>query len=191
MPKKIKPYLWVLILLVAVPGIFVTGIWIRFLSSQAPFEYAWVQGVWPLACSTRGCVTTADWARQFETAKRFAVFTGGAEQTPAQALTSTIRQHLLSHAFFKSPVTVADAKRYRQEILNVQKTDFLKTNLGLSAEEYDQYVILPFLEQQALLEQYKVETTDELYKLLAQERFLVLFTWHYKWDRGTGNVNLK
>ncbi|MBI3251505.1 MAG: hypothetical protein HYZ62_01180 [Candidatus Andersenbacteria bacterium] len=188
MPKKLKPYLWVLVFLVAVPGIFVAGTWIRFLLAETPFHYAWVQGAWPLACSTRGCITTADWARQFEVAKRFAVFTGGAAQTPAQALTSALRQHLLSHAFFKSPVTVADAKRYRQEILNVQRTDFLETNLGMSAEEYDQYVILPFLEQQALMGQYKAESTEELYKLLSQERFLVLFTWHYRWDRATGSI---
>ncbi len=174
------------------PLFVVLGIWLWFLSMPTPFEYTWAKvGPWPVACSTRGCVTTRDWARQFEVTEKFSALTGSPDQTPAEALTSAIRQHLLHHAFFKSPVTEIQATRYREQVLNVNKGEFLQESLGVTAEEYDQHVILPFLEQEALRAQNKVESTDELYAGLSKERYILFLPWQYTWDRETGVASAK
>lgn len=192
MPRRLRPYVYVLLGLVVAPLLVVVGIWIWFLSMLTPFEYIWAQvGPWPIACSTRGCVTTRDWARQFEVTQKFSALTGSPDQTAEEALTSAIRQHLLRHAFFKSPVTEVQARRYREQVLNVNKAEFLQDSLGVTAEEYDRYVILPFLEQEALRAQNKVESTEELYAGLSQERFILFLPWKYTWDSGKGTVSVK
>ncbi|MBI3255338.1 MAG: hypothetical protein HYZ63_00010 [Candidatus Andersenbacteria bacterium] len=189
MPKRLRPYLYLFLVLVMAPILCLLGLWLWFLSKPAPFDYAWAaQGLWPVACSTRGCVTTRDWSRQFRVAEKFALLTASPQQTLDESLTSAIRQHLLHHAFFKSPVTEADAKRYREQVLNVNKGEFLEENLGMGPEEYDRYVILPFLEQEALKAQNKVESVDELYAGLSHERLIVFLPWQYKWDKKAGKV---
>lgn len=189
MKRKLKPYIFTLTALVVGPLICFLVVWLWFLSKPVPFAYTWAErGLWPVACSTRGCVTTRDWARQYTTAEKFAELTGAKAQTPEEALTSSVRQHLLAHAFFKSPVTFSDARRYREQVLNVNKVDFLQEKLGLTGEEYDEFVILPFLEQEALRQEQKVESTDELYRLLAKDRFILLLSWQYRWDRQAGKA---
>lgn len=192
MPRRLRPYLYVLVALVILPIIFVLCLWLWFLSKPAPFDSTWAaRGLWPVACSTRGCVTTRDWNRQFRVAEKFALLTASPQQTLDESLTTAIRHHLLHHAFFKSPVTAAEAKRYRQQVLNVNKIEFLQENLGMTAEEYDQYVILPFLEQEALKAQNKVESVDELYANLSKERFILFLPWQYSWDKEAGKVLVK
>jgi hypothetical protein len=184
MSQRLRPYLLILTLLVAAPVVVTVGVWVWILSLPVPFDYGFVrQGPWPIACSTRGCVTTKDWARQFWVAEKFSLLTATPGQTPQEALTSVMRQHLLHHAFFKAPVTEVQATRYREQVLNVNKKEFLQESLGISAEEYDRYVVLPFLEQEALRTQNKVESIDELYAGLSKERFMLFLPFQYTWDR--------
>lgn len=172
-----------LALVVAVPILLLLGTWLWFLFSPNTLIYTLAQKEpWPVACSTRGCVTTQDWARQYVLAEQYATVAGGNRQTSAEALTTVIHHHLLAHAFFKSPVTLADARRYREEVLNVHQNEAIKNVVGVSANDYDQYVILPFLEQEALRQEYKVESTEELYTLLSKERFVVSLLRHYRWN---------
>lgn len=189
MSRKLRPYLYILTGLVITPLVLLFGMWVWLLSKPAPFDYSWAaEGLWPVACSTRGCVTTEDWSRQFRIAEKFALLTASSQQTLDESLTSAIRQHLLHHAFFKSPVTEADAKRYREQVLNVNQVEFLQENLGMSLEDYDRHVVLPFLEQEALKSQNKVESVDELYSGLSKERFILFLPFKYKWDRAAGKV---
>lgn len=189
MPRALRPYLYLLLGLVITPLVVLVALWLWFLSKPAPFDYALTaQGLWPVACSTRGCVTTKDWAIQFRAAEKFALLTASSQQSLDESLTSAIRHHLLHHAFFKSPVTEADAKRYREQVLNVNQVEFLQENLGMTPAEYDRYVILPFLEQEALKAQNKVESLDELYAGLSHERLIVFLPWQYRWDAQTGTV---
>lgn len=178
-----------LVLVVAVPILLLVGTWLWFLFSPNTLTYTLAQKEpWPVACSTRGCVTTKDWARQYMLAEHYASVAGGNSQTPAEALTTVIHHHLLSHAFFKSPVTLADARRYREEVLNVHQNEAVEKVVGVAANDYDQYVILPFLEQEALRQEYKVESTEELYTLLSKERFVVSLLKHFRWNRDKATV---
>lgn len=173
-----------LALVIAVPIVLLVGTWLWLLWSPNTLAYTLAQQEpWPVACSTRGCVTTKDWARQYVMAEQYATAAGGSRQTSAEALTTVIHHHLLAHAFFKSPVTLADARRYREEVLNVHQNEAVEKVVGVSASDYDQYVILPFLEQEALRQEYKVESMEELYILLNKERFVVSLLKHYRWDR--------
>lgn len=150
--------------------------------------WAWAA---PAACSTRGCVTRQTWERQQAAASQFAQATNSQAPTPAEALTTLIRQHLVRYAVVQSPVSLVDAARYREEILNLKETGQLQGALSLSLAEYDERIILPFLQQEALRAQYKVESTDELYAALGRERHIFLFLRNFKWDKSTGKVVAK
>lgn len=143
---------------------------------------------WPVACSTRGCISHRAWEEQLAAASQFAQETQTPPPTPAQALTTLIRQHLTRHAFLQSPISLADATRYREEILNLKEADQFQGALQLTLAEYDQKIILPFLQQEALRAQHKVESTDELYSALARERKIFLFWRAFTWDVSKGQV---
>lgn len=142
---------------------------------------------WPVACSTRGCITTWDWQRQTTAARVFAAQTTEAI-TANDTLATLIRQHLVHYAFVQSPISVSDAKRYREEILKISSEELVKEKTGLSLVDYDRLVIMPLLEQESLRQQRKAETLDELFVQLAQERWVVVFPWHMRWDKNSAKV---
>lgn len=138
---------------------------------------------WPVACSTRGCVTTKMWREHYQARQAFAANSKQEPAPPHEALTTLLRQHLIKHAFLRTPVTTRDAVRYREEILGVRGEKHVLQATGLTLEEYDELVILPLLQQEALKQQNSAESNDELYRLLAKKRWIFVFPWHLSWDR--------
>lgn len=143
---------------------------------------------WPVVCSTRGCITTQGWQRFHQAAVQFGQATNNQTPTPTASLTSLVRQHLVAEAFVRSPVTPADSERYRREILNVTDAASIERLTGLTLAEYDELVVLPYLQQEALAAARHVETTDELFRQLAQERWIVALPARLQWDRNTASV---
>jgi hypothetical protein len=143
---------------------------------------------WPIACSLRGCVTTITWEKHWQVRKMFAETAEQPVPTQAQALTTLVRQHLVKHAFLRVPVSKQDAVRYREEILNAREEPAVFEATGLTLDDYDMFVILPLLQQEALRQERSVESLGELFTLLASERPLVVLSWPLKWDKETATV---
>ncbi len=169
--------------------------WVGILTSivlkDNPLDHSLARlPLWPVACSTRGCVTTATWAQYHTEHIAFSQSTQQEHPTPVESLTTVVRRHLLDNAFVKNPASMADARRYREEILHITSQDQLqKVGIQSSLIEYDADVILPLLLQEALRQQRQVESTDELYAQLAKERFILLLIPAWRWDKDTGAVH--
>lgn len=192
MPLRTKHAIYILGGILLLAFLSLTGLFVYVLSSTNPAEHSWIgSNPWPIACSTKGCMTTQDWARQYTLAQSFATLTGAPKQTPTEAFTTVIRQHLLAHAFLKSPITKAEAKRYREQVLRISDDRFLNSTLGLSADEYDRYVIMPFLQQEALRKTKELKDSTALYVALSKERFILLLPWHFTWDTDKGIVTAR
>lgn len=142
---------------------------------------------WPAACSTRGCITTRAWANQVERAENIARATKYEVPTSRQVLNTLIRQHLAHFGQLRSPIGIKEAQRYRRDILNMPDEKVAQA-AGLSPFEYDQYFIVPFLEQESLRQERSVESVDELYRLLAGERYVFVLPVHLTWDRSEGRL---
>ncbi|MDP3997466.1 MAG: hypothetical protein U1C49_03280 [Candidatus Andersenbacteria bacterium] len=143
---------------------------------------------WPVVCTTRGCVSSTRWLKEEKIQQTFAEKTGQEIPTAADALNTLARQHLTHYAQLRQNVTLADAERYRTEILNVSQENQIKDTTGLILDDYDNYVLLPYLEQESLRQQRSAETPDDLYQQLAKERLVVVLPFHLKWDRQEGRV---
>lgn len=143
---------------------------------------------WPVVCTTRGCLTTVDWAKQLVFMSRFAESLKQAAPTKEQALTSAVRRHLIEHVDLPEVATVSDARRYREEILHLKDEKLLQETVGLPFAEYDALVILPFLKQTALQQQYRTESPEELYATLSQKRWVAVLPFHFRWDKDTARV---
>lgn len=141
----------------------------------------------PVVCSTRGCITTRTWHTYSQLANRFAAAAGTSELTRDELLTTLARQHLVSRTQLKSPVAREDAERYRQEILNLSQDD-VSAYSGLSAAEYDEFVVWPLLQQENVRQYRNAETTADLYRLLASERRMFVFPVGLWWDKSDGSV---
>jgi hypothetical protein len=142
---------------------------------------------WPVSCSTRGCITTRAWANQVERAENIARATKYEIPTQKQVLNTLIRQHLAHFGQLRSPIGIKEAQRYRRDILNMPDEKVAQA-AGLSPYEYDQYFIVPFLEQESLRQERSAESVDELYRLLAGERYVFVLPAHLKWDRSEGRL---
>lgn len=165
------------------------GGWGWVLVSAKPLQVPAARWLpWPVACSTRGCITTWSWERQQTAARVFAGRAGREQPSSVQSLTTLIRQHVARHGQLKSPVTPAAAERYRTEILNATDDAKIEEVTGLSLAEYDELVVIPFLEQESLRQQRRAESPEDLYKQLAGERWLVVLPWHLTWDKQEGKV---
>ena len=165
------------------------GIWIWLLATSDPLNQPIATAApWPIACTTRGCITTMDWDRHVKLRQSFAATVNEEVPEANKVLTTILRQHIAHYAQLRSPVTLADAQRYRQDILNLKSEDDVKRLTGLTVSDYDHYVVLPFLEQESLRQFRQAETTDDLYQKLAKERKVFLLLWQYKWDTGKGMV---
>lgn len=189
MANHVKQAIYLLCGIILIVLLAFIGAWGFLLMSSKPATYAWAKSSpWPVACSNKGCLTTHDWARQITLAEKFAATTGVNKATPAEALTTLVRQDLVANSFLKSPITRADAKRYRQDVLKLTDGDFIQSTVGVSADDYDRYVILPFLQQEALLKTRNIKAVDELYAQVSKERTVVLLTKHFRWDASKGAV---
>ena len=143
---------------------------------------------WPVVCSTRGCVTTWDWQRQQTLAEAFAQASDSPPPTSAATLTTLVRQHLVRFATATSDVTLADAARYREEILNVSSTEQLQETLPVTLEEYDELIVLPYLAQESLRHHQRAETPADLHQKLASERLLIVLPFQLRWNAGNATV---
>lgn len=143
---------------------------------------------WPVACTTRGCITTKTWQQHEKARSTFNQALNLPQATSAETMTTLIRQHLVSHAVVRSAVTTADARRYREEILNAKDAAAIERATTLTRDEYDQLVVLPFLQQEALRQQQHAETADELFHQLAQDRFVIVFVRGLRWNKEEGKV---
>ncbi|HLD26120.1 MAG TPA: hypothetical protein VJC05_03710 [Candidatus Andersenbacteria bacterium] len=143
---------------------------------------------WPVACTTRGCVTTVRWEQQRQARESFAQASGQPAPTAAEALTTLIRQRLVTYAQLQVQVTSQDAVRYREEILHAKDEAAVREATGLALADYDEYVILPLLRQEALKAERRIESLDELFRLLASERIVVVLSRGLVWDKATAQV---
>ncbi len=181
--------------LLLIPTIFLAGIISLIVASVYLIPNPRVNPLsrwlpWPLICSTRGCVTTMDWAQYIDLSDRFSEQAGTAKLSSTEMLTTLARQHLVSRAQLKSSVTEEDAWRYRTEILNLSDEE-VKEFSGLEADEYDKYVVLPLLRQENIRQYRQAETTDELYKVLAGERWMAALPIGMWWDKTDGSIRLR
>lgn len=189
MRRVVVRFLW---LLGGLAGLAVAGwliVWLLLVGGQEPFVHrlaAWP--VFPVACSTRGCISTAQWQRQQETQARFAAATGSEAPTPAQSLTTVVRQHLVRHASVRIPATLADARRYREDVLQARDSAAIEQATGMTSAEYDRLAVLPLLQQEAVRLERDIATYDALFEALANERSIVILAWRYRWDGDTGSV---
>ncbi len=163
--------------------------WVWVLLARNPLSVpvaTWLP--WPVACSTRGCITTREWQYQHVATEVFAHLAAREQPTPVQSLQTLIRQHLAHYGQLTSSVTPAAAQRYRSEILHATDEAKIKEATGLSLAGYDELVVMPFLEQESLRQQRRAESPDDLYKQLASERWVAVLPWHLTWDKGEGKV---
>lgn len=190
MTRKVNWLLGLGVLLLLILSLI--GGWVAVLtSSDLPNRRLATFLPWPVACSSRGCVNMRDWEKQQQIANQFATHTKATAPSAEVTLTTAVRRHLLAHAFVTTPVTSTDARRYREEILHLKDEQKIVDISGLSPEDYDMLVVLPFLQQAALQQEHKAESVDELYKELARDRLVLVLPFHYRWANDTGRVVAK
>lgn len=165
------------------------GLYIWLLTMQNPLNHPLVgMPLWPIACTTRGCVTSSTWATYHELMNTFARISEQTEPNPEASFTTAVRRHLVSNAFLQSPVTLQDARRYREEILKLTRDDQLQGVVPVTLTTYDQEVVLPLLQQEALRQQNSVESTEELYSTLTQDRPVLILPFVFQWDGNAGSI---
>lgn len=143
---------------------------------------------WPVACSTRGCITTTTIRHYADIGRKYSDHTGRNHLTDMETLTILIHQHLVHYAQVKQPISLADATRYRESVLNLTQEAAIAEATGLTPIEYDQLVVLPFLEQENVRQSRQAESTTDLWQQLANERWMVVLPLTWKWDVDTATV---
>ncbi|MEX1997560.1 MAG: hypothetical protein WEA04_02690 [Candidatus Andersenbacteria bacterium] len=184
-------YRYLIIPLLLVAGVLPLGIWAGVLLGPNPLQQVSAAFPWPVACSLRGCVSSRSWQRFHNIRAAFALATNQAPPTGAESLTTLVRQHLVEHATTTSPITPADARRYREEILNLTTDEQVQPITSLTLEEYDYFIVEPFLRQEALRELRHAETPVDLYQQLAGEQRIVVLPRKLYWDKAAGRVATK
>lgn len=180
--------LWVGLLLVTILLLS----WAAVLASADSAHHALAKLFpWPVVCTTRGCVSSKAWVNLHELQTKFSQKTSDQKATSEQALTTLVRQNLVSSATLRSSVTLADAAKYRQDILHLTDEAQIKELTNLSADEYDKKITLPFLQQEALRQQMKVESLNELYIQLSKDRWIFVLPTKLYWNYKKGEVNSK
>lgn len=165
------------------------GLWLSVLLNRQPLN-TWAARIapWPVACTTRGCVTTQQWARAKSLRQTFANTTGFERPADNAILTTLLRQHLVRYAQLRSTVTASAASRYREDVLNIASDEQLLKAAGLTLKEYDEKVIRPFLEEEGVRQARGIEKVEDLWPQLAQQRRVVLLLGRFKWNREAGAV---
>lgn len=178
----------ILITTIAIILIAIAGMWMKVLHAQSADSWVASRMPWPIACSTRGCITSSQWALQRSYDVAFAKETGKTIPTQADTLSTMIHRHLILHASLQSPVDIKDAVRYRTAILHTTDISTIQP-LGIeSFDTYDSMVILPFLEQEAYMKQNNIPDTATLYRALSSQRRIYLMLSKYRWDAASGEV---
>jgi len=167
-------------------------LWISITLSRDVYQHQLSEsGLWPIICSTRGCVTTSGWHKHYRARQVFARETGQTAPTPEEALTTLARQYLVDKALGDSPVTLASARRYREEVLQAKDEDKILKATGLNLDDYDELVILPLLKQEVLRQRKKSANLEEMFGQLAKERKLWVLPVGLVWDKETAEVKQK
>ncbi len=168
--------------------VVLVALWAYVLSNTVPHSWLVSSLPWPIACSSHGCITSKEWASQRSYDIAFAQKTAKVSPSNASTLTTLLRRHLITHATLQSPISPQDAVRYRTAILH--DTDLATiTPLGMSSfEQYDSTIVLPFLQQEALMQQTNISDTQTLYKNLAKQHPILLLLFHYHWNTDSGEV---
>ncbi len=138
---------------------------------------------WPIACSTRGCVTTWQWQSYNDINKRFSEKANLPEVSPAETLTQLIYRHIVSYAQVRPNISIEDAQRYRREVLNLVDDSRIQEMFGINTETYDQNIIMPFLELESLRQQFNAETVEETLKQLTEARKVFVLPLKLKWNQ--------
>jgi hypothetical protein len=122
------------------------------------------------------------------TASTFAQATEESLPTPEAALTTLVRNHLVAIDGIYSTVSLADATEYRQTILQIRDEQVIGSYTGLSAAAYDEEIVLPFLRQEALRQQRKNESAQEMFEHLAGEYMVLVLPPGLVWDTDKAEV---
>lgn len=179
----------VFIIILISPVLFWLLLWASILLSSSVYTHSLSKtGLWPIICSTRGCVTTSSWHKHYQARLVFAKAIEGETPSPEEALTTLARQHLVNKAIANWPVTIREARRYREEVLQVRDETKILETTGMAIDDYDKFVILPLLKQEVLREQMDITEFDELFKKLAADRDLWALPRGLKWDKETATV---
>lgn len=142
----------------------------------------------PVACTTRGCISLQAWEQANRIQKHFARAAGESAPSRERVLTTLIRQHLVAHALVKSPVTLTDARKYREDVLNMHDAATIEKLTGLTPPQYDQQIILPYLQEEAVRQDRRSETLDELFKQLSRDRWIIILPLHLWWNTDKAEV---
>lgn len=141
----------------------------------------------PIFCTTRGCVTNQEWKKEKEHQAAFAQGTNSSIPNDAPILTTLVRKHLILNTQNNADMT-QEAVKYRTEILHLTQEEQLK-QLGFSSfAEYDQAVTIPFLLQQAYMNEHSIRTPEEAYVSLAKNFRVISLLFDYTWDTSKGEV---
>lgn len=181
---------WIIGGVVGVIVLVYLGGWLSILVPAQPLESpiaSWP--IWPIACGARGCITSARWLHHHQLAVAFSQATKEDTPAPEQTLTTKLRAHAASRSFLRSPVQAEDVARYREQVLHITTNEQLQTYMPTTLAEYDKTILTPFLQQEALRTQHSVESTEELYKVLFDERPIVLLLFQYQWNSDSGTVS--
>lgn len=141
----------------------------------------------PIFCTTRGCVTTNEWSKGKEYHHAFANVAHSSAPSETAILTTLVRKHLITNAQ-KSGATEEDAVKYRTDVLHLTSVEHIQ-QLGFSSfAEYDRSVTVPFLLQQAYMNEHGIKDPKEAYIALSQDFRVVSLLFHYTWDTSKGEV---
>jgi hypothetical protein len=179
----------IILSIVAVLLLLLIALWVWVLATLDPLENPLSSHApMPIVCTLRGCLTTLTWHNHQLAREKFAHSIGTNPPTSAETLTTIIRQELAQLATVGSSITDADARRYREEILNLSSEEQIENSTGLTSTQYDKSVIVPYLQQQNLIEQRDVKTPDELFKQLALQRWVLVLPFNLRWDIASASV---
>lgn len=185
-----KRRIFIFLLAVAIsPLIFTIALWLWLSLSNDPFNHILTKfSSWPVACSLRGCITTTDWHKHHQARTTFTKTTNLEAPSVNDSLTTLVRQHLISEAFIYSPVTMRDAIRYREEILQARDESKIISSTGLALNDYDRLVILPLLQQENMRRERNISDYDQLFQQLAQEISVWVLPSTIKWNKEEARV---
>lgn len=175
----------VVLLLLMVLG----GSWLSILLSRNPIEHPLAHVLpWPVVCTTRGCITSRAWVRQQQLVEAFVGAVGQPVPAPEEALTTLVRQHLVDRMLVQEVVKPEDATRYRKDVLHLKDETITRQLSTLTLEDFDRSIVLPFLKQEALRQQLKLTTNENIFVYLSAARTVVVLPYNLVWNTDQGKI---
>ncbi len=169
--------------------VILAGSWVTLLLAAHPAQHPLANIFpWPIVCTTRGCITSQAWIRQQELVKAFVGAVGQPVPAPEEALTTLVRQHLVNKSLVQEVVTLEDATRYRRDVLRLNHEAVAQKLSTLSLEDFDRAIVLPFLKQEALRQQLKLEPSDNLFVHLSSQRWIIVLPRKLAWDKVNAEI---